>query len=131
MIAVIGGQRERLADLEQEVACLRGELTTQQAEMTRLTERVGAPLAALAGPEGDDRSPRPTTMPGLKPAGTRRARLLLPSPRTHRAQGYGRKRMRPTAQQVHALPTVRTAARRCAVAPCRRTREVIELAPAR
>ena len=126
LIAVIVRQREQIADLEQEVARLRTELATQRTEMSRLTERVGALLAARAGSEGDDPAPHPTTMPGLKPATTRRP----PAPPRHRrAQGYGRRRLRPTARQVHALahcPHCGTALRGGTV---KRTREVLEVAP--
>src|SRR5215218_11367404 len=129
LIAVIVRQREQIAELEQEVARLRGELTTQRAEMMRLTERVGALLAALEGPDGDDSAPRPTTMPGLKPAGTRRSSSPPPHARKRRAGGFGRTRMRPTARQVHALahcPQCRTALRGGTI---KRTREVIEVMP--
>ncbi len=50
LIAVSVRQREQIAELEQEMARLRVEVATQQAEMTRLTERVGALLAALEPP---------------------------------------------------------------------------------
>jgi len=131
LIARILAQREQIADLEQEVARLRAELGRQQEEMTRLTERVGALLAALEGPEGDAGSPRPTTMPGLKP--TRKGHPPIPPrhARQRRAHGAGRKRMAPTARQVHAYahcPACRTALRGGTV---RRTREVLELVPAR
>jgi transposase len=129
LIALVLRQRAHIADLEQEVARLRAELATQRGEMTRLTERVGALLAALEAPDGDDPAPRPTTMPGLKPAGTRRP--PAPSrPHKRRPHGYGRTRMRPTACQVHAYahcPHCHTALRGGTV---KRTREVIEVAPA-
>lgn len=128
LIAVILRQREQIAALEQEMARLRAEVVTQRAEMTRLTERVGALLAALEGPAGDDSSPRPTTMPGLKPT-TLRRRTVPPGARKRRAHGYGRQRMRPTARHVHALahcPHCRTALRGSTV---KRTREVLEVVP--
>jgi transposase len=131
LIALVLRKREQIADLEQEVTHLRGELATQRAEMTRLTERVGALLAALEPPDGDDSAPRPATMPGLKPAGRTRPPMAEPRPRKRRAHGYGRKRMRPTARQVHAYtqcPHCRTALGGGTV---KRTREVIELVPAR
>jgi transposase len=130
LIAVIVRQREQIAALEQEVARLRAELVTQRAEMTRLTERVGALLAALEGPEGDDPAARPTTMPGLKPAGLRRSSSSPPPSRKHRAHGFGRRRMRPTARHVHALAHCP----HCGTALCggtiKRTREVLEVVPA-
>jgi transposase len=130
LLALVRRQREQIADLEQEVKRLRGELTTQQAEMTRLTERVGALLAALEPSDGDDPAPHPTTMPGLKPAGRRRSSVSPPFARKRRARGAGRKRLRPTARHVHALatcPQCRTALHGGTV---RRTREVIEVGPA-
>jgi hypothetical protein len=130
LIAWILRQREQIADLEQEVTRLRAELATQRAEMTRLTERVGALLAALEPADGDDPAPRPTSMSGLKRAGTRRSSAPPPSTRKRRARGVGRKRMRPTARQVHAFatcPQCRTALHGGTV---RRTREVIEVVPA-
>src|SRR5688572_15117657 len=100
LAAVIVAQRERIADLEREVAGLRGELATQQALIGRLTEQVGRLLARQEdGGEGDGPAPRSRRMPGLKPddAADRPAR-----PRRRRARGYGRARMTPTARQVHA-----------------------------
>jgi|SRR5215212_2487901 len=97
LIARVVRQREQIADLEHRVAQQEAELAAQRAEMTRLTERVGALLAALDGPEGDDPASRPTTMPGLKPVATRRAPAGAPAARKRRARGYGRRRMRPTA----------------------------------
>jgi hypothetical protein len=129
LITVILRQREQIADLEQEVGRLRTELATQQAEMTRLTERVGALLAALDDPEGGDLASRPTAMPGLKPAAKRRAATPAPPVRKRRAQGHGRRRMRPTARQVHAYaqcPHCHTGLRGGTV---KRTREVIEVVP--
>jgi transposase len=128
LIALVLRQREQIADLEQEVGRLRADVATQRAEMARLTERVGALLAAMAPPEGDDPVPRPTTMPGLKPVTPRRP-PAPPRARQRRAQGYGRRRLRPTARQVHAL----AACPRCGTAlrggTIRRTREVLEIVP--
>jgi len=129
LAAVIVAQRERIADLEREVAGLRGELATQQALIGRLTEQVGRLLARQEdGGEGDGPAPRSRRMPGLKPddAADRPAR-----PRRRRARGYGRARMTPTARQVHAYdrcPHCATALRGGTV---KRTREVIELIPGR
>jgi hypothetical protein len=130
LVALVLRQREQIADLEQEVARLRAELATQRAEMTRLTERVGALLTALDDPAGDDPAPRPTGMPGLKAADPRRRAGPAPRPRQQRPRGFGRRRMRPTARQVHAYaacPHCGTPLRRGTV---KRTREVIELVPA-
>jgi transposase len=129
LIALVLRQREQITDLEQEVARLRVEVATQQAELTRLTDRVGALLAALEDPAGDDPGSRPTGMPGLKPAAKRRAPTPAPAARTRRARGYGRRRMRPTARHVHAYthcPYRGTPPRGGSV---KRTREVIEVGP--
>ena len=131
LIALILAQRERLADQEQEIARLRAALVTQQAAIAQLTERVGVLLAARDAPTGDDPPSRPTTMPGLKPAGRSLPVPPAPRPRKRRARGYGRKRMAPTAHQIHAYaqcPHCATALRGGTVT---RTREVIELVPAR
>jgi len=129
LITLVLRQREQIADLEREMARLHAELATQRAEMARLTERVGVLLAALEGPPGDDGPPRAMTMPGLKPASPRRAQPGPPPARKRRARGYGRRRMAPTARQLHALPHCphcRTALRGGTI---HRTREVIEVAP--
>jgi hypothetical protein len=127
-VQVIVRQREQSIDLEQEVTRLRADLATQQAELARLTERVGGLLTALASPDGDASAPRPTTRPGLKPAGTRRS-AAPSSPRKRRAHGEGRRRLRPTARQVQAYahcPHCRTPLRGGTV---KRPREVREVAP--
>src|SRR5215216_5690404 len=100
LAAIIVAQRERIADLEREVAGLRAELAIQQALITQLSEQIGVLLAR--SPEADDgegATPGPRRMPGLKP-GSAPERPLRP--RQRRARGYGRRRMRPTARQVHA-----------------------------
>ena len=129
LIAVIVRQREQIADLEQEVARLRAELATHRAETARLTERVGALLAALEGPEGDDRPPRPTTMPGLKPV--RQSSPSPPGPRARkrRAHGFGRKRMRPTRRQGHAVARCPHCQTPLGGGTIKRAREVIEVVP--
>src|SRR4051794_37142658 len=101
LIALVLRQREQIADLEQDMARLRAELATQRVEMIRLTERVGTLLATREPPDDDAGTPRATTMPGLKPVGEGHA-PALPRARKRRAHGYGRRRMRPTARQVHA-----------------------------
>jgi transposase len=129
LMTLVRHQREQIADLAQEVGRLRAEMATQQAEMTRLTERVGTLLAALEGPADDDPASRATAMPGLKPVAKGRAPTPAPSVRKRRARGYGRRRMRPTARQVHAYahcPHCRTPLRGGAI---KRRREVIEVVP--
>jgi hypothetical protein len=130
LTALIIAQREEIAVLRRENARLTAEIATLQGLVAQLTARVGELLAALAPGDSDDAGPRPTTMPGLKPAAKGRA-APSPRPARRRAHGYGRKRLPPTARQVHAF-------RHCprCHAPLRggthkRRREVIEVVPAR
>jgi hypothetical protein len=130
LIALIVQQREELALLRRENGRLRAEIETLTGLVAELTARVGELLAALAGPDGDDAGSRPTTMPGLKPAVTGRP-AASPVPRKRRAHGYGRKRMPPTARQVHAYdrcPRCHTPLRG---GTRQRRREVIEVIPVR
>jgi Zn-finger nucleic acid-binding protein/uncharacterized coiled-coil protein SlyX len=131
LIALILAQRERLADQEQELARLRAELATQQTAMAALQERVGVLLAALDPPDGDNPSSRPTTMPGLKPASRTRTPAAEPRPRKRRARGSGRRRMRPTAHQMHAYARCPHCATTLQGGTVKRTREVIEVVPGR
>lgn len=131
LIALVGRQRDQIADLEREQARLRAALATQQAALARLQERVGILLAAQEPPDGEAGAARPTTMPGLKSA--RRAREPAPGPRSRkrRARGYGRRRMAPTAHQVHAYDHCPHCATPLHGGTVKRTREVIELVPGR
>jgi transposase len=130
LIALIVAQREQVAALERELGRVQATLARQQGELARLTARVGELLAALEPPDGDGAPPRPSAMPGLKPAAT--GQVPAPAaPRKRRGHGYGRKRMVPTARQVHALshcPRCRTLLRG---GTRKRRREVIEVVPAR
>jgi hypothetical protein len=128
LVALVVRQRARIADLEREQARLQAELAAQQAAVAQLQERVGALLAAQEPPEGDAGAASPTTMPGLKPAG-RRAPSPEPRARKRRARGAGRRRMRPTARQVHAFARCPRCATALAGGTIRRTREVIEVTP--
>jgi transposase len=129
LIVLLQQEREQNAALRQRLGRQEAELAAQRGAIAQLSERVGALLAALDAPDGDERPSRPTTMPGLKPT-SRHAPPSAPAPpRKRRARGYGRQRMRPTARQVHAFAQCP----RCRVALCggtiTRTREVIELVP--
>ena len=130
LIAVIMRQREQIADLEQQLGRQDAELATLRIAVSQLHDRVGVLLAALDPATSDDPPVRPSGMPGLKP--TRRdAPAAPPPPRKRRARGYGRRRLRPTARQVHALaqcPHCQTALRG---GTRKRTREVIAWVPAR
>jgi transposase len=128
LIARILHQRERIADLEQRLAQHEAELVRQRAVVSQLNERVGALLGAGEPSPGEASAGHPSGMPGLKPP-SRRPPSAAPSPRRRRAHGYGRKRLRPTARQVHALahcPHCRTALRG---GTRKRTREVLDVVP--
>lgn len=131
LIALVLRQREQIAELEREQARLRAEVAAQQAALTELQARVGALLAALGPPDGGDGSARPTTMPGLKPARRGGGSAPAPRSRTRRARGYGRRRMRPTAHQRHAVDQCPHCATALSGGTIRRTREVIEVIPGR
>ncbi len=131
LIALVLRQREQIADLEREQARLRAELAAQQATLGALQERVGVLLAALEPPDGDAGATRPTTMPGLKPAGRGRGPAAGRQARKHRARGYGRRCMAPTARQVHAYERCPRCAAALSGGTVKRTREVVELVPGR
>jgi len=127
LILLIVAQRAENAALRREHARQAAEITTLHGLVADLTARVGA---LLAGPEGDAPAPRPTTMPGLKPAAPGQP---APSaqPRKRRAHGFGRKRMAPTARQVHAYAACPSCQTPLRGGTRRRRREVIEVIPAR
>jgi hypothetical protein len=130
LITLIVAQREENAVLRRENARQAAEITTLTGLVAELTARVGELLAALASADGDEQGGRPTTMPGLKASVPGTPASPKP-PRKRRPPGYGRRRMTPTARQVHAY----AACPRCQT-PLRggtrhRRREVIELIPAR
>jgi transposase len=131
LIARLLHEREQNAELRQRLARQEAELTAQRAAIAQLTARVGALLAASDPLDGNDPPARPTTMPGLKPAGRTRPRATEARSRKRRTGGYGRRRMVPTARRVHAdkqCPHCATVLRGGTI---QRTREVIELVPAR
>jgi hypothetical protein len=130
LIALIVTQREEIAALRREHARQAATIATLDGLVAQLTARLGEVLAMLAPADGDEPDAHPTTMPGLKPAG-KRAAATSPAPRKRRAHGAGRRRMAPSAVQVHAYdhcPACRTPLRG---GTRRRRREVIELIPAR
>lgn len=130
LIAVVVRQREQIADLEQRLGRQEAELATLRATISQLSERVGVLLAAAERLPGDAPAGHPSGMPGLKPPRRHATPPTPPLPRQRRARGYGRQRMRPTARHVHAYahcPHCRTALRG---GTSKRTREVIEIAPA-
>jgi hypothetical protein len=131
LIALVLRQREQMAHLEREQARLRAEVAAHQAALAALQERMGALLAALESPDSEGGAARPTTMPGLKPVRRDRAGGTAPRSRKRRARGYGRRRLPPTARQVHAVARCPHCATALSGGTIRRTREVIELIPGR
>jgi transposase len=122
LIALVVAQQEALVDQARRIAVLEAELATLRRSMADVLTQLGRdPGTAL----GDDPAGGGTArgVPGLKPV---QAAAQAPR-RRRRAQGAGRRRMRATARQVHAL-------RRCpgcdaplAGGTIKRTREVIEI----
>ena len=109
-IRLVRGQGEQIADLERRLADQADEVAALRATIAQLSARVGDLLAGAAdGDEPPDEGARPRGMPGLKPT-------QEPGParrvRRHRAHGFTRRRMVPTARVVHALGHCPTVARR-------------------
>lgn len=131
LVALVVALRERNADLERRLAWQAEELATLRATVADLSARVGELLAAGDPAATDDpdgtagaADAPPRGVPGLKP-GPPPARPA--QPRRKRARGFGRRRMEPTAWQVHAVdacPRCRHPLRGGTVA---RTREVLEV----
>ena len=129
LIAVVVRQRDEIAALEQRLARQEAEVAALNAAVGQLTERVGGLLTALEGGASAGPAAHPSGMPGLKPV-SRGCPTAEPAPRKRRPRGYGRRRMRPTARQVHALERCPHC---CAIlrgGTVKRTREIIDWVPA-
>jgi hypothetical protein len=125
LITMVRGQRDRIADLERQLAHQADELAALRATIEQVTARVGALLAAADGddPPPDD-GPRVRGMPGLKPTqGPHRP----PRGRARRAGGFVRRRAVPTARQLHVLAHCPACGAPLAGGTIKRTREVIEV----
>jgi hypothetical protein len=132
LIRLILAQREALADQARRIAGLEAEAASQRATIAHLTARLGEVLAAAApsgdGPaDGADGPGAPRGMPGLKPAEAAGGER---PPRRRRGRGFARRRMAPTARQVHALAACPACGAPLAGGTPKRTREVIEVPPA-
>ena len=128
LLAVVRRQREQIVALEQRLAHQEADLASQRATISQLSERVGVLLAAL-DPAGDEPPPRPSGMPGLKPTPRSPHPAPPPPPRKRRARGAGRRRMRPTARQVHVLADCPHCGTTLRGGTVKRTREVLEVVP--
>ena len=105
LIRRVLAQREVIARLEQVVADQQEQIATLQATIRRLTERLGE--QALAPPTDPPAPAAPPSggaagggVPGTKPTSVP---PRPKKPRKQRAHGFGRRRMEPTARQVHAV----------------------------
>jgi hypothetical protein len=130
LIALVLRQREQIAELEQRLGRQEADLVTLGTTLSQLNDRVGVLLAALDPAPGDEPAGPPSGMPGLKPPFRGALPPVTRGPRKRRARGFGRRRMRPTARQVHAYahcPHCATALRGGTI---KRTREVIALGSA-
>jgi transposase len=128
VIRLVVRQREQIAQLEQRLAQQETEQAALRATIVQMTERLGV-LLADREPEPSAAAAAPTTRPGLKPPPRRPPPPR--APRKRRAQGYGRKRMTPTARQVHAFRHCPHCGTPMRGGTHRRRREVIEVVPAR
>jgi len=99
-----------------------------EAALAGVTRQLGAavsagPSAAAPAPPAEETS-RPRRMPGAKPT---QAPARPAKPRKRRAHGYGRRRLEPTARQVHAVARCPDCGLLLAGGAIKRTREVIEV----
>jgi hypothetical protein len=129
LIKLLLAERDRSAALEQRVARQQQEIATLQATIaqltTRLGERLAEPAPAAGEPGGGDDGPAaPRRMPGLKPT---QPPARPPAARRRRAHGFARRRMTPTAQQVHALAHCPACGAPLAGGTPKRCREVLEV----
>jgi transposase len=128
LIRAVLAQREAIAALERQVARQQDAIARLEAAVAEVTRQLGAALGAgpppapPAAPAGG--APRAGRMPGTKPT---QAPAGPPKPRTRRAHGYGRRRMEPTARQVHAVARCPDCGLPLAGGVIKRTREVIEV----
>ena len=129
LVQLVLAQREMLARLEERVTHQQAEIRTLQATITRLTERIGELVAAQPVDEpppdpGTHRGPGPPGVPGTKPTS------VPPRPkklRKRRPHGFARRRMEPTAHQIHAVEQCPTCGLPLVGGSVKRTREVIEV----
>jgi len=127
LIQIIRQQDEQLADQERRLAAQRQEIAELRQTVTALTEQVGRLLAEQGGSAGSAPGV-PSGMPGLKAS---QASEPAERPRKRRARGAGRKRMTPTRIERHALRSCPVCGTGLSGGTVKRTREVIELVPAR
>lgn len=122
LIALVVAQQDALAEQARRIAALDAELAAQRAAMADVLTRLGADAASPPGDDPDGSGGR--RMPGLKPAQATARSLRT---RRRRVQGAGRRRMRATGRQVHALAQCPACGAPLAGGSIKRTREVLEL----
>jgi transposase/uncharacterized coiled-coil protein SlyX len=127
LIRIIRQQDEVIATLQCRVAAQEQEIAEPRQTVAALTEQVGR-LLAERGSDAGSTPGTPKGMPGLK---TTRIAETEPRPRARRAHGAGRRRMRPTRIERHALRTCPVCGTGVSGGTVKRSREVIELAPPR
>ena len=128
LIKLVLAQREALADRDRRLADLEAEVAALRAAVAQVAARLGEALAEAEPPDADPAdggsAPAARGMPGLKSG---RAAGAPARPRKPRAHGFVRRRMRPTAQVVHALAHCPDCGAPLAGGTVKRTREVIEV----
>jgi transposase len=127
LIRVVLAQRDALVALERQGARQQEVIARLEAALAEVTRQLGA--AVSAGPPSAGATPAgeagpPKRMPGTKPT---QAPSRPAKPRKRRAHGFARRRMAPTARQVHAVGRCPDCGIPLVGGVIRRTREVIEV----
>jgi len=118
LLAIIGQQQDRIADVERQLAHQGAPLAAVQAALTQVTTQLGAQTVR------DDAEPdAPQGMPGHKPT---QAPVRSPRPRKRRRH-QGRHRRVATLVEVHALAQCSHCQAPLSGGTPKRSRQVIEL----
>jgi hypothetical protein len=119
LLAIIGQQQDRIADLERQLAHQGATLAAVQAALTQVTKQLGAQTVR------DDAEPdAPQGMPGHKPT---QAPVRSPRPRKRRLHHASRHRLVATRVEVHALAQCPHCQAPLSGGTPKRSRQVIEL----
>ncbi len=120
LVALITVQRAQLAAQQEQIGAQQATISDLQVQVDRLTAEVRQLTERLSKGAGTGGK----SMPGLKP---QTAPVREKRPRQQRARGFGRLRMTPTEQVVHAPESCPECATPLRGGSVKRRREVIEI----